>query len=442
MKKTGLILLCVALFLLMAGGAAAWLYLSPRGVLHPGLPQNVMQSYLDSRSREDWRSEYVRLQAPPVTEFEDAAAVAGHLFDAAAGEEPIVFREEAMADPLEEAAYILSAGDADLFRARLGCEDGVWSVSGLEGVDMLSAETRTVTVTAPADAAVTVNGRDVGEAWVVDPMVIYEDMTEAELRFASYPHRVRYEIPGIFENVTVEVVWPEGEVLCLAADGTNYDYTVADAGAYTLYVTAPQEARLLLGGAEFTPADAAATVAYQTLLDIPEGLQGYLPSYCIYSLGGLYSPAVAMEAELHGVPLTAETDENGNTVFPVPAAQALYDETHERVETFLRQLCEYGAGHTIRSNPGAYAVPDSAVAAYIRNAISSLYWTANVTLTIRDIQTFDYLPLGEDAFVCRAFVDAHTSTYFQKKDLALGYEMFWVRLDGVWMLQDLAFTRT
>ena len=68
-------------------------------------------------------------------------------------------------------------------------------------------------------------------------------------------------------------------------------------------------------------------------------------------------------------------------------------------------------------------------------------FTVNVTLKFDEIRSFSYIPLGEDAFVCRAHADCHTSTYYQKKDLSLGYEMLWVRDEkGEWLVQDLAFT--
>ena len=441
MKKGGLILLCLALFLLCVGGAGAYLYLTPRGLLHPDLPQDVMQRYMDSRSAADWRADYVRLEAPETGEFEDSETVAGHIFDALTASAPLTFREEPVADPEARAAYLVSAGEADLLRVTLRYRDGTWAAADTEPLRAVLAERRTISITAPSDARVTVNGVPLSESYITDPMVVYEDMTATELRFSAYPHRVRYTVPGLYEAPEVAVVCADGtKPVCLRADGSVYDYLPADAGAYTFTAEAPQDAVLTLNGGELTTADAAATRAFDTRLDIPEELQAYLPAYSIYSLGGLYSRDITASARQNGRELTAEKDENGMLRFAWPEEEALYDQCHERVETFLRYLCEYGAGHTLRYNPSGFIAPDSQMMAYIRNAGGSLIWTVNVTLTFEEITSGGYIPLGEDAFYCRGEVKANTSTYYQKKDLHLGYEMLWIRQNGSWMLQDLAFT--
>ena len=61
MKRFGLFFLCLLLFAALVGGCAAYLYLTPRGLLRPDGPDAVMQSVMDSTDRAGWRAEYLRL---------------------------------------------------------------------------------------------------------------------------------------------------------------------------------------------------------------------------------------------------------------------------------------------------------------------------------------------------------------------------------------------
>ena len=221
MKKIGVFFLCLVIFLLCAGGVGAWFYFSPRGVLHPGLPEDVMQEYMDSRSLSDWRADYIRLDPPEVTVFEDPAEIAGRLFDAAVGDGAFTFREEFAADPNVNAYYLVSGGGTDLFRVNLGCTNGVWAVDGLTPLELITPESRTLIITVPSDAEVAVNGVPLDESFLTEADVPYENMTEAELRFPEVPHRVRYAVPGLIEAATVEARRRDGRPIQTATHRTS-----------------------------------------------------------------------------------------------------------------------------------------------------------------------------------------------------------------------------
>ena len=437
MKKIVLLLLCVLLFAAVAGGAWAYLYLTPRGVLRPDGPDAVMQSALDGMDRSRVRDRYVALCRPEVTEFEDAAQVAGEIFDAAVTGDSFVFRPLESSDPDHQQDYILSAGGADLLKAHLNYENGKWQVEFLR-LDGIQASTRTLTVTVPEGTVLTLNGKTVGERYIVDDAVLYPDMSDLELRFASFPHLVRYVIDGIYSDVELSAE-RDGGLTQLYADGSTWSFTVPDAAGYAFCVSAPGDATVTVNGAQLLTGDVTAASAYDTKLDIPGELQGYLPSYSIYAAGGLYTPPEITAVMPDGTSLTPETAEDGSVFFPLPGSAALYETHHERVEQFLKALCEYGAGHTARYAPGAYAAYGTSFSRYLQNAIDSLYWTVNVTTSYDEISSGDYIPLGEAGFLCSGHVLCTTKTRYQTVDLDLHYEMIWTNVNGVWLVQDLAF---
>lgn len=434
MKKSWFIVLCAVVFLLGVSAGAAWLSLSPRGVLRAVRAEDVMQEKIDAMTREDWRSEYVRLCAPDVTAFEDASAVAGHLFDAAVPEANFTFREVSAGD--REIHYILAAGDADVLAARLTYADGDWTPELLP-LDAISASTRTVTVTVPEDAAVTLNGRPVGEEYITDSNLPYPDMTALERRFDAVPCLVRYAVPGIYENVRVDVR-REGGVVLLRADGTDWSYTRPDAGAYCFCVTAPETAVVTVNGTALTDGDVSATVLLPSRLTIPEELQTLVPSYRIYAAGGLYTEPEITASLPDGTVLSGEGSMDCLT-FSLPGSDLLYANLHGRVEEYLRSMCEYNGGHTGEYHPTWYAVSGSDLQNYFIRATDSLYWTQGVTVTFQEISSSDYFSLGDDAFLCRGHVQCTTTTRYQTVDLDMDYEMLWVNSNGTWLIQDMAF---
>ena len=437
MKKTVLVILCAALFLAGAGGGAAYMLLTPRGALRSDGPDEVMQSTLDSMDRAALREEYVRLCPAETTEFEDAAAVAGHIFDTAVPGGPFTFRsvEGSESDTAED--YIISAGETDILGAHLSYAGGRWHMEFMP-LGSVSAAARILSVTVPEGTALLLNGRPVDEKYIAERDLPYPDMSELELRFDSYPRLVRFNIPGIYEDVTLEAQ-REGGVTELYSDGTTWEFTLPDAGGCSMSVTAPGEALVTVNGAKLQPGDITAVSSYMTRLDVPGELQGYLPSYSIYAAGGLYTEPVVSAVMPDGTILTPETDENGAISFPLPGSEALNAVCHERVEAFLKALCEYGAGHTAKYAPGAYVVAGTAFNKYLQNAIDSLHWTVGVTTAYSDIHTWDYVALGDRGFICKGHVSCTTTTRYQTVDLNMDFEMLWVSANGTWMLQDLAF---
>ncbi len=438
MKKFGLILLCLLLFAAVVGGAAAWFMMTPRGVLRSDLPEDIMQRLLEEKGPEGWRAEYIRLCPPAVSEFESADKVAGDLFDAAAGGSDFTFRAVPGTQSDASAEFIVSAGNADLFRVRFRYVNQKWGYSA-EGLDTLRAETRTLSVTVPEDTALKLNGRSVDAGYIAERGLPYDDMTELERRFDSYPTRVRYEIGGICEAVTLTAS-REGGLTELYSDGTTWEYTLPDAGSHAFAVKAPSDAVVTVNGAVLTADDVTATAAYPTRMDIPGELQSRLPGYYIYTAGGLYSEPQISASLSDGTALTPQTAADGTVVYTLPVSQALYDACHARVEDFLMALCEYGAGHTARYAPGSYAVGGSTVANYITRARASLYWTVGVATSYGSITSSDYVPLGADAFLCRGHVVATTTTKYQTRDLDIVYEMLWVRAGNQWMVRDLDYS--
>ena len=432
MKKKTLIL-SLAVFLLLTAIGIGWLALSPRGALRSQGPADAAQAFLDAHDRAFFREAYIRLEAPEVSEFEDAAAVAGGVFDAGVPEAPFTFRAASGGGKQQD--YILSAGGIDVLTLRASYADGRWSAEPMP-LGALRGECRTLTVTVPRGTALTLNGKSVDEGYITESALPFPGLSELEKRFDDPPALVRYAVPDFYGTAELTAS-RDGGLLLLRSDGTDWEYTMPDALSHTFYAAAPREAEVAVCGAVLGDGDITASMAYPTLLDIPAELQPYLPDYAIYTAGGLCTPPRISAVLPDGTALDAAEAE-GRIFFPLPSAAAP-EELTARADAFLRAFLNYGAGHVLGDSPYNYFSGETPLVRYIRNASGSLVWVFGIALTFEDVSLSGFVPLGDDAYLCRAHVDADTVTRYESQELSLDFEMLWVRQNNVWYCQDLAF---
>ena len=220
----------------------------------------------------------------------------------------------------------------------------------------------------------------------------------------------------------------------------NWIYTTPDAASYSLSASAPADTTVYANGIALGTEHATDHIAYSPLVDVPEELQQHLPEYTLYEVAGLYTQPELTAADSHGNSVIASVGSDGISLFPVSGSSELQTAHNDRVVSFIENLAEYGAGHTNRSNPGAFTVPGSELAQYFLDARASLVWVVNVTVSYDELTTYDYQPLGDNAFLCKANLVCTTTTPYQKVALDLEYEMLWVNQNGSWLVADLAFT--
>ena len=438
MKKGALILLCIFLFLLAAGTGAVWFFLTPRGALRSDLPETVMEAAMAEKAPEFWREEFARQLSLPVTEFEDENLMKLRLFDAAAGTGALTFRPESDGSSQYAQSYIVSVGDADLFRAVTSYRDGTWQEPEFTALPTIQATVHEIEVLLPSDAVLTVNGKPVGEGYIRERGLPYPDMTELELGFDEHPTRTLYAVSGLYADPVVEAQRSGGILLLSAGDG-RWEYTLPDAAGHAFAVSAPREATVRVGGVTLGAENIAASSVYATELDIPEALQSMLPEYVTYTAGGLYSLPEITASLPDGTALNPSQGADGVFTFTPTGGDELREKYDVVVLEFLRNLITYGSGNATIGGTSVYVARNSPVQKYINGAISSLHWTVNVTLTIHEITTTDYVALGDGGFLCRAHADFSTSTYYQQKDISMDYDMIWINQDGVFRLWDLAF---
>lgn len=438
MKRSAAWILAVILFVVAAAGGAALMYFSPRGVLNPSSPESAMQSALDTGSF-NWHDEFTTLYTAEVTPFEDADAVTEAIYAALAGNESFTFREWKGVSAGNEPVFILS-GSGDLMTVRMQYADNAWTPVELAVPgELFAPETHTVTVTVPSDATVYINGIALDASYIQNDSVAYGDLTALESRFENVPHRVSYEVSGLYFAPSVEVE-REGGIVPESGDGMNWSYLPPDAAAHSFSVQAPADATVTVNGATLTAADSSDATPYIPLVDVPAELQSALPTLTLYEAEGLYSIPEITAVDAAGNVLNATVNPDDTLVFMAGNDEALYNAHHETVEAFLRNIGEYGSAHLLWTAPASFVKKDTALFEYFAGARYSLGWIGTVHMTYDSITSYDYTPLGENAFLCKARLVCTSKTYYQTVDMDLEYEMIWENTGAAWQVADMAFT--
>ena len=180
---------------------------------------------------------------------------------------------------------------------------------------------------------------------------------------------------------------------------------------------------LLLGSAGAAPAPEPTVEftgkGYVTELEIPEEYLAYLPENMTYEDGVL----------------TVLPTDDGLT----PESQAIWEKCHVVVEEFLRNLIYYGSGNVALGSVEVYTAMNAPVQKFLNGAYASLMWTVHVLLTMQSLTVTDYVPLGENAFLCLGHGDFNTTTYYQQRNISMDYHMLWINQWGYWRLWDLAY---
>lgn len=434
MKKGKLILISLALFVLLTAAGVAALRFAPRGALNPDSPAAAVETLLKTRSAESFREELRALWPQELTEFEDRDIIFDALYDTlSAGE--LTFRELSGVSIKKEPVYLLSAADSELCALRLRRENGAWTIAGTEIPEgVLRAGTRTLRISAPAGAAVTVNGLPVSEGYIADSSLPYAEMTELELRFAEHECAVLYEIPGFCGDAAVECA----DALLTFADGSEWRFVPTDAGTYSFRLEVPQDAVVTVGGTELTAADSSGTVPLRTKLTAAEDITAELPQLTVYEAAGLFSAPEIIVRASDGTELQPEEINGVLCCYPL-GSSALEGECTQLVTDYLTAMCRYGAHHFGFGTVTAFVVPDTGLAEYFAAAQSSLQWISGETVDFQSITASDFIPVGESRCFCRANVLCTTKTAYETRELDMDYQLLLRRGEKGWLVEDMSF---
>ena len=443
-KYSRFLLIYAAVFLVFiaVGLVFFWKYIAAYEISRPENAMDDIVLSLDSASATDTLK-----TAFSVSEFENKDKVFEEISGAYLKGQDYTFRKMPGEYTDDTPTYIFMSGTTDLFKIDLAPKSGetagfgfqLWEVSA---VSLLEGNTRTVTIEAPPDTAVNVNGIAVADSYITDDHVEYEDLTDQEKRFNadSDAYRVLYTIDGVYDEATVTVTDTQGtELTAENADGSNFVY---DATRYSAKVTGPSDAVITINGVELSNADAADTLFPAELFSGLERYASAVPDLVTYQVEGLFTEPQIAAKDASGKELTSNESADGGIAVGFSKSDELKQSQTQLVTDFIKAYVSFSTneGENATSNfsrLSKYLLTNTETYKRTKNAIEGMSWVTGGTIEYRELTVADFLSCGENCFVCRASLEITVTADGNVRNTESVYTLVFVRSGGKWLVGNM-----
>ena len=282
---------CILLILAVAAALAVfWKYLEAYEFTRP---ERVMAQFEQMADEKYWQTAIDGAFAVTPTEFETKSSLVDELcLDLIKTGKMTYVQDEAYTD--EEPVYLVSVGGTQLCRVYLSPQLGGDAGFGLKYMsinkvellaDFINPQPRTLSITAPADATVTVNGIAVSESYLSSEPVDTAYLPELEPGAAEL--LCRYDIAGIYGTVEIGATSAEGEVLSAESSDENGAVFALAEGSLSFRICAPEGAVVSVNGIEL---DESYKTGETVTPGYMSGLESYgaAPELQVWEVGGLH----------------------------------------------------------------------------------------------------------------------------------------------------------
>ena len=430
----------VFLVFIAVGLGFFWKYIAAYELSRPDNEMEVLT--LDNASSTD-----LLKAAFSVSEFENKDKV----FEEISGEylqgQDYTFRKMPGEYSDDTPTYIFRSGTTDLFEIDLTPRSGetagfgfqLWEVSA---VTLLEGNTRTLTIEAPDDTSVSVNGIALADSYITDNHVEYEDLSEQEERFNVDvdAYRVLYTINGIYDEATVTATDAKGtELTAEKADGSNFVY---DATRYSAKVTGPSDAVITINGVELSDADTVAAIFPTELFSGLEKYATAVPNLVTYEVEGLFTEPKITAKDASGKELTINESADGGIAVGFSKSDELNQSQTQLVTDLVKAYVSFSTneGETATSNfsrLSKYLLTNTDTYKRTKNAIEGMSWVTGGTIEYRELTVADFLSCGDNCFVCRVSLGITVKADGKVRNTDSVYTIVFVRSGGNWLVGNM-----
>lgn len=348
----------VLLVIIAAGLAVLWKYLEAYEFTRP---ENVMEQFEQMANEQYWETAVTSSFVVSPSEFETESGLVEELCLSLLRDGQMSYVED---EAYTEAApvYLVSVNGIELCRVYMSPQEGGEAGFGLQYMsinkvellaEFIAPQSRTVSITAPADAVVTLNGITVGEGYISSEAPDASVLPELEPEATELLRR--YDIPGIYGTVEIAATSAEGETLeAVSSDQDGAVFPLPE-GNLSVTVYAPEGAVLSVNGVEL---DESYKTGESVTLALFEGLESYgtAPAMEAWEVSGLHLEPVISAAAADGTELSAPYLQDGAYVFQPAADAELESSQRDYAEKFYELYAAFASNKDEKIDTNYYNI--------------------------------------------------------------------------------------
>ena len=414
--------------------AVLWKYLEAYEFTRP---ENVMSQFEQMADEQYWETAITSSFAVTPSEFETKSQLEDELCLSLLRDGKMTYvKDEVYTDAAP--VYLVSVNGVELCRVYMSPQAGGEAGFGLQYMsinkvellaDFIAPKARSITITAPVGATVTVNGIAVSENYLSDAAPDTSYLPELEQNATDL--LCCYEIANIYGTVEIAGTAANGDTLVAEKSDENGAVFALPEGELSYTIYAPAGATVSVNGVELD--ENYKKTGEDTTLSLFEGLENYgaAPEMEAWEVGGLHQTPEITAADESGTALSAPYLQDGVYVFQPAADEELAASQQQYAETFYNLYAAFEANRddkldTTYYNILPYMYGGTPLGTRLASEYSSRQPSGGVAAGSYDsVEVTGFVPYGDNLYTC-------TVLLYNDDELAGSCAVAFIKASGKW----------
>lgn len=414
--------------------AVLWKYLEAYEFTRP---ENVMSQFEQMADEQYWETAITSSFAVTPSEFETKSQLEDELCLSLLRDGKMTYvKDEVYTDAAP--VYLVSVNGVELCRVYMSPQAGGEAGFGLQYMsinkvellaDFIAPKARSITITAPVGATVTVNGIAVSENYLSDAAPDTSYLPELEQNAADL--LCCYEIANIYGTVEIAGTAANGDTLVAEKSDENGAVFALPEGELSYTIYAPAGATVSVNGVELD--ENYKKTGEDTTLSLFEGLENYgaAPEMEAWEVGGLHQTPEITAADESGTALSAPYLQDGVYVFQPAADEELAASQQQYAETFYNLYAAFEANRDDKLDTNYYNIlpymyGGTPLGTRLASEYSSRQPSGGVAAGSYDsVEVTGFVPYGDNLYTC-------TVLLYNDDELAGSCAVAFIKASGKW----------
>lgn len=414
--------------------AVLWKYLEAYEFTRP---ENVMSQFEQMADEQYWETAITSSFAVTPSEFETKSQLEDELCLSLLRDGKMTYvKDEVYTDAAP--VYLVSVNGVELCRVYMSPQAGGEAGFGLQYMsinkvellaDFIAPKARSITITAPVGATVTVNGIAVSESYLSDAAPDTSYLPELEQNATDL--LCCYEIANIYGTVEIAGTAANGDTLVAEKSDENGAVFALPEGELSYTIYAPAGATVSVNGVELD--ENYKKTGEDTTLSLFEGLENYgaTPEMEAWEVGGLHQTPEITAADESGTALSAPYLQDGVYVFQPAAYVELAASQQQYAETFYNLYAAFEANRDDKLDTNYYNIlpymyGGTPLGTRLASEYSSRQPSGGVAAGSYDsVEVTGFVPYGDNLYTC-------TVLLYNDDELAGSCAVAFIKASGKW----------